>query len=58
MRRNTKKLSQDPEFDLFLPFFKCYRAYVRGKVESFMLDDPNLSQEEKARAQREGKQTV
>jgi aminoglycoside phosphotransferase family enzyme len=42
-----KRLSQDPEFDLFLPFFKCYRAYVRGKVESFMLDDPNLSEEEK-----------
>jgi len=44
-----KKLSQDPEFDLFLPFFKCYRAYVRGKVESFMLDDQNLSEEEKQR---------
>jgi aminoglycoside phosphotransferase family enzyme len=42
-----KRLSKDPEFDLFLPFFKCYRAYVRGKVESFMLDDPNLSEEEK-----------
>jgi aminoglycoside phosphotransferase family enzyme len=42
-----KRLSQDPEFDLFLPFFKCYRAYVRGKVESFMLDDTNLSEEEK-----------
>lgn len=42
-----KRLSQDPEFDLFLPFFKCYRAYVRGKVESFMLDDPNLPEEEK-----------
>lgn len=23
-----------------LDFYKCYRAYVRGKVESFKLDDP------------------
>jgi len=41
------RLSADPEFEVFLPFFKCYRAYVRGKVESFMLDDPNLSEEVK-----------
>ncbi|WP_333784136.1 gluconokinase [Thermocrinis sp.] len=40
-----KRLSRDPEFDIFLPFFKCYRAYVRGKVESFMLDDPNLPED-------------
>jgi aminoglycoside phosphotransferase family enzyme len=26
-----------------LDFYKCYRAYVRGKVEGFTLDDPNIS---------------
>jgi len=26
-----------------LPFYKCYRAYVRGKVQSFRLDDPDLT---------------
>lgn len=25
-----------------LDFYKCYRAYVRGKVESFRLDDLNI----------------
>jgi len=32
-----------------LNFYKCYRAYVRGKVESFKLDDPYISGEEKTR---------
>jgi aminoglycoside phosphotransferase family enzyme/predicted kinase len=26
-----------------LPFYLCYRAYVRGKVESFQLDEPEVS---------------
>ena len=43
------KLSNDPEFYLFLPFFKCYRAYVRGKVYSFMLKDPHIEDKEKFR---------
>jgi len=30
-----------------LDFYKSYRAYVRAKVASFRLDDPNLSSEEK-----------
>ena len=35
-----------------LDFYKCYRAYVRGKVESFRLDDPNISPGEKGEALR------
>jgi hypothetical protein len=42
-------MSQDKELLTLLNFYKCYRAYVRGKVESFKLDDPHISQEEKAR---------
>ena len=42
--------SQDKELAKLLDFYKCYRAYVRGKVESFKLDDPHISAEEKARA--------
>ncbi|MDI6814926.1 MAG: hypothetical protein QMC90_02430 [Dehalococcoidales bacterium] len=42
--------SQDKELLELLNFYKCYRAYVRGKVESFKLDDPNISEEEKKRA--------
>ncbi|GAI03116.1 unnamed protein product, partial [marine sediment metagenome] len=42
--------SQDKELLTLLNFYKCYRAYVRGKVESFHLDDASISEEEKARA--------
>jgi uncharacterized protein len=42
-------LSHDEELLKLLNFYKCYRAYVRGKVESFKLDDPYIPQEEKAR---------
>jgi aminoglycoside phosphotransferase family enzyme len=32
-----------------LNFYKCYRAYVRGKVESFKLDDPYIPEVETAK---------
>jgi len=40
------------DYDLpkVLDFYKCYRAYVRGKVESFRLDDPNIPESEKREA--------
>jgi aminoglycoside phosphotransferase family enzyme len=43
------RLSRDEELRKLLDFYKCYRAYVRGKVESFKLDDPYIHAEEKAR---------
>jgi aminoglycoside phosphotransferase family enzyme len=43
-------LSGDKKVLALLDFYKCYRAYVRGKVESFKLDDPLISAEEKAKA--------
>jgi len=39
---------QDRELATLLDFYKCYRAYVRGKVESFKSDDPHISAEEKS----------
>ncbi|HEX77274.1 MAG TPA: AAA family ATPase [Dehalococcoidia bacterium] len=42
----------DLEIWELLDFYKCYRAYVRGKVESFKWDDPYLSAPEKAEALR------
>ena len=42
--------SGDRDLLELLNFYKCYRAYVRGKVESFKLDDPLISKNEKARA--------
>ncbi len=41
--------SRDRELLRLLSFYKCYRAYVRGKVESFKLDDPHISEEEKTK---------
>ena len=39
--------SGDKELLELLGFYKCYRAYVRGKVESFKLDDPYIADDEK-----------
>jgi len=43
----------DQEGKSLLPFYKCYRAYVRGKVSSFLLDDSSLTEAEKELATRE-----
>lgn len=42
--------SGDREILNVLDFYKCYRSYVRGKVESFRLDDPNIPEAEKREA--------
>ncbi len=39
--------SKDRELVKLLNFYRCYRAYVRGKVESFKLDDPYIAPAEK-----------
>jgi hypothetical protein len=43
------EVSQDKELLTLLNFYKCYRAYVRGKVESFKLDDRYISEKEKTK---------
>jgi len=50
------KYSGDHELTRLLPFYKCYRAYVRGKVVSFKLNDPNVGREEKSSAMKEAKE--
>jgi hypothetical protein len=35
-----------------VPFYACYRAFVRGKVACFRLDDPRLSAAQRAEAAR------
>jgi len=39
--------SNDPGILKVLNFYKCYRAYVRGKVIGFKLDDPNVDKNDK-----------
>jgi uncharacterized protein len=40
----------DHELFSLMPFYRCYRAYVRGKVLSFRLDEPEFSEEERRAA--------
>jgi aminoglycoside phosphotransferase family enzyme len=49
------KYSGDQGLEKFLHFYKCYRAYVRGKVISFKLNDPDVGSEEKREAMEEAR---
>ena len=42
--------SGESDIDLLIRFYKIYRAYVRGKVNSFQLNDPNIDETRKAKA--------
>ena len=42
--------SGDKDLRKLLNFYKCYRAYVRGKVEGFKLGDPYINEEEKKKS--------
>lgn len=42
--------AQDDDLFPLLPFYRCYRAYVRGKVSSFCLDAPEFSPAEREAA--------
>lgn len=44
------RCSQDARVLELVPFYKCYRAYVRGKVEGFKLNDPAIAPPEKESA--------
>lgn len=44
------EFSNDQQIIHLLAFYKCYRAYVRGKVVSFRLDDLNITDQEKSSA--------
>jgi len=41
--------SRDNKLLRLLDFYKCYRAYVRGKVACFQLDDPYIKEKEPVR---------
>ncbi len=47
--------SGDEEISKLLPFYKCYRAYVRGKVVGFRLNDSNIRAKEKRDALKEAR---
>jgi aminoglycoside phosphotransferase family enzyme len=39
--------SGDLTLPAVLPFYRCYRAFVRGKVDSFELDEPEIGPEQR-----------
>ncbi len=45
-------MSGDSTLPLVLDFYKCYRAYVRGKVDGFQLDDAGVPVDQKAAARK------
>jgi aminoglycoside phosphotransferase family enzyme len=45
-----KEISQESGVESLLTFYKVYRAFVRGKVNSFRIDDANMGDEEKGKA--------
>ena len=47
-----KDLSGEAHVDHLLRFYKVYRAFVRGKVNGFQIDDPAIGDAEKAEAIR------
>jgi aminoglycoside phosphotransferase family enzyme/predicted kinase len=42
--------ARDPGMATLLPFYKCYRAYVRGKVESLKSDEQDVGEHERRQA--------
>lgn len=47
---NYARYTHDLDLLRLIRFYKCYRAYVRGKVESLKGDDPALPAQERKRA--------
>ena len=45
-----KELAGEKDVDSLLTFYKVYRAFVRGKVDSFQVDDDNISANKKDEA--------
>ncbi len=45
-----KQSAGEDDVDALLTFYKVYRAFVRGNVNSFQLDDPGISPEKKEEA--------
>lgn len=50
-----REMAGEGDVQELLRFYKVYRAFVRGKVNGFRLEDPVIPQEEKAEAAREAR---
>ncbi len=50
--RYYKKFSKEKDSDTLLTFYKVYRAFVRGKVNSFQIDDDTIGPQRKREAEK------
>ena len=50
-----KGMTRDRQVESLLTFYKLYRAIVRGKVNSFQVDDASISKDEKEKARERAK---
>ena len=50
-----QRLSNDEDISRLLDFYKCYRAYIRGKINCFTSDDLNLTVLEKEKTVNDAK---
>jgi aminoglycoside phosphotransferase family enzyme/predicted kinase len=46
------ELAADRDIERLVPFYSCYRAYVRGKVDSLKSAEEEVGEDERARARR------
>jgi predicted kinase len=53
LEENYASQADDPGLASLLPFYKCYRAYVRGKVESLKSEEQEVPDDERRRAAAE-----
>ena len=49
--------AEDEALFTLLPFYQCYRAYVRGKVESLKSTEPEIPAEEQERARQQARRS-
>jgi aminoglycoside phosphotransferase family enzyme/predicted kinase len=47
---NYVAASQDGTLPMLMPFYKCYRAYVRGKVDGYQIDQPEIDRAQRREA--------
>ena len=50
-----QSIAQDPDISALADFYKCYLAYVRGKIQFFVYSDPSVPKEAKESIAAEGK---
>jgi uncharacterized protein len=47
--------TNDDALQELLPFYQCYRAYVRGKVQAFLPDEPEILPEQRLAAEQQAR---